>query len=240
MKTIVHKADSRGTADYGWLNTHYTFSFANYYNPERIHFGALRVLNDDVIDGGLGFDRHPHDNMEIITIPLEGEIRHKDSMGNTFVVKKNDVQIMSAGTGIFHSEYNNLPDTKLELLQIWVFPEKKNIQPRYDQLTFDPSLRLNQWQRLVSPSEPEAAKIMQQAYFSRVTLESGKSIAYAVHGEKQGIYLFIIAGSVTVGDLKLENRDGVGISGVETLQLEASQDADILLMEIPMMNDSLN
>lgn len=234
MKSIVHKADSRGNADYGWLNTHYTFSFANYYNPERVHFGALRVLNDDSIDGGKGFDRHPHDNMEIITIPLEGEIRHKDSMGNTFVVKKNDVQIMSAGTGIFHSEYNNLPDKKLELLQIWVFPEKKNIQPRYDQLTFDPAERLNQWQRLVSPSEPGAARIMQQAYFSRTLLQAGHNLSYQVHNDNSGMYIFVLEGSVMAGDLKLDRRDGAGITGATSLTFDASEDADVLLMEIPM------
>lgn len=234
MKTIIHKADSRGTANYGWLNTHYTFSFANYSNPERIHFGALRVLNDDTIDGGRGFDRHPHDNMEIITIPLEGEIRHKDSMGNTFVVKKNDVQIMSAGTGIFHSEFNNLNDNSLELLQIWVFPEKKNIEPRYDQVTFDPSARINNWQRLVSPTEKGSAIIMQQAYFSRVTLKAGNTIPYNVHSESMGMYIFVIDGSVKVGDIGLEKRDGMGISEASEVLIGADTDSDVLLMEIPM------
>lgn len=235
MKATVHLADSRGQADYGWLQTRYTFSFANYHNPERVHFGALRVLNDDVIAGGQGFDRHPHDNMEIITIPLEGEIIHKDSMGNTFVLKKNDVQTMSAGTGIFHSEHNNRKDTTLRLLQIWVYPQNYQLPPRYDQLTFNPADRLNTWQRLVSCTEPEAVQIRQQAYFSRTNLQSGKVLTYALHQKEHGVYIFLIEGSIKIEDLILNRRDGVGLEETDSVTIEARSDCDILLIEVPML-----
>jgi quercetin 2,3-dioxygenase len=236
MKSIIHKADTRGHSNYGWLDTHYTFSFANYYNPERINFGTLRVLNDDLIEGGQGFGRHPHDNMEIITIPLEGELEHKDSMGYTGQIRKNEVQVMTAGTGIFHSEYNHLPDTTLNLLQIWVFPSEKNLEPRYDQKEFDPTMRLNQWQRVVSPNETGALQIHQEAYFSLITLESGKSIDYKIHNNNNGIYLFIIDGSVDLMGTHLERRDGIGIWDISSITLTSLDLLNALLMEIPMKN----
>jgi quercetin 2,3-dioxygenase len=234
MKTIIHKADSRGHANYGWLDTHYSFSFANYYNPERVNFGALRVLNDDHIDGGLGFDRHPHDNMEIVTIALEGELEHKDSMGHTYVIRPNEVQIMSAGTGIFHSEYNHHPTNPVKLFQIWVFPEKKNIAPRYDQKAFDPVLRKNQWQRIVSPNEEEAVWINQDAYFSLITLDAGHAADYELKKTQNGVYLFVIEGSVKLGDTILDRRDGAGVWETPSLTIEAQEKAEVLLMEIPM------
>ena len=226
MKTIIHKADTRGHANYGWLDTHYTFSFANYYNPERVNFGALRVINDDYIAGGQGFDRHPHDNMEIITIPLEGALEHVDSMGNKFVVKKNDIQIMSAGTGIFHSEYNSLPDKPVRLFQIWVFPEKKNITPRYDQKTYRHEDRKNKWQRIVSPNEPEAVWINQDARFYLGTLKKGFQSDYAISRKGNGVYAFLIDGDVTIDGQKLTKRDGLGTWDVEKISITADSDAD--------------
>jgi redox-sensitive bicupin YhaK (pirin superfamily) len=234
MKTIIHKADTRGHSNYGWLDTHYTFSFANYYNPERVNFGTLRVLNDDFIDGGQGFDRHPHDNMEIVTIPLEGELEHIDSMGNKFLIRKNDIQVMSAGTGIFHSEYNKLPDKPVRLLQIWVFPEKRNITPRYDQKTYRPEDRINKWQRIVSPNENEVAWINQKAYFSLISLDKGKTIPYLFNDPKNGAYLFVIDGSVSLDGIQLEKRDGLGVWETSEISLTALKKAELLLMEIPM------
>ena len=235
MKSIIHKSDSRGNANYGWLHTHYTFSFANYYNPDRMGFGTLRVLNDDWIDGGKGFDRHPHDNMEIVTIPLEGDLEHADSMGNKFLIRKNDVQIMSAGTGIFHSEYNKDPEKPLSLLQIWVFPEKKNITPRYDQKTFLHEDRINHWQRIVSPNESEAVWVNQEAYFSLLSLEKDHTVPYQLKNEKHGVYLFVIDGAIKVEDsIELEKRDGAGIWETSSLSVSALKDSEILLMEIPM------
>ncbi|MGE5425416.1 MAG: pirin family protein [Syntrophothermus sp.] len=233
MEKVLHKANSRGHADYGWLKTSYTFSFANYYDPARVHFGKLRVLNDDYVAGGQGFDMHPHDNMEIVTIILEGVLQHKDSMGNTFNIRKNDVQMMSAGTGIFHSEINPDPENAVMLLQIWVYPEKKNITPRYDQKTYDPADRVNKWQRVVSPDEPEAVSLNQQAWFSLARLEKGKALDYTIHREESCLYVFIIEGSVEVADTILERRDGLGISGLSDFHFSAKEDAEILVMEIP-------
>ena len=235
MKTIIHKADTRGHANYGWLDTHYTFSFANYYNPERVNFGALRVINDDYIAGGQGFDRHPHDNMEIITIPLEGALEHEDSMGNKFVVRKNDVQIMSAGTGIFHSEYNSLPDKPVRLFQIWVFPEKKNITPRYDQKTYRHEDRKNKWQRIVSPNEPEAVWINQDAYFSLIDMDENTEATYDFKSTKNGAYIFVIEGSLALDGTQLDRRDGMGVWDTSSITLKATKPSEVLLMEIPMM-----
>jgi quercetin 2,3-dioxygenase len=234
VNSVVHRSESRGHADYGWLKTNYTFSFANYYNPERIHFGALRVLNDDWVNAGQGFGRHPHDNMEIVTIPLEGELEHKDSMGNTFQIRKNDVQIMSAGTGIFHSEYNRNPDKPVRLLQIWVFPEEKNIKPRYDQRTFDPEQRKNNWQRIVSPDEPDAVWINQKAYFSMISLDENMETEYFLRDKKNGVYIFVINGKLNLPEIELNTRDGLGIWDVESVPVSASVKAEILVMEIPM------
>ena len=235
MKTIIHKADTRGHANYGWLDTHYTFSFANYYNPERVNSGTLRVINDDYIDGGQGFDRHPHDNMEIITIPLEGALEHADSMGNKFIVKENDIQIMSAGTGIFHSEYNGSPDKPVRLLQIWVFPEKKNITPRYDQKTYRHEDRKNKWQRIVSPNEPEATWINQDAYFSLIDLDENKEAHYELKSAKNGAYIFVIEGSLALDGIELDRRDGIGIWETSSISLKALKSSEVLLMEVPMM-----
>ena len=234
MKTIIHKADTRGHANYGWLDTHYTFSFANYYNPERVNFGTLRVLNDDYVAGGKGFDRHPHDNMEIVTIPLEGELEHVDSMGNKFLIKKDDIHIMSAGTGIFHSEYNKLEKQPVRLLQIWVFPEKKNITPRYDQKTYKHEDRVNKWQRIVSPNEEDAVWINQDAYFSLISLDENKDASYDFKSTKNGAYIFLLEGSLALDGIQLERRDGIGIWDTSSVIIKALKPSEVLLMEIPM------
>ena len=234
MKKEIHKANTRGHANYDWLDTFYTFSFANYYDPARVNFGTLRVLNDDWVDGGKGFGKHPHDNMEIITIALEGELEHKDSMGDTFRIKKNDVQMMSAGIGIFHSEFNHHPTEPVRLLQIWVFPDKRNLKPKYDQKTFDPKERINKWQRIVSPTEPEAVKINQDAYFSLISMDKGFSTEYKLHSENNGAYLFILEGSVNVNETILQRRDGIGIRETSDIGLMGLESSEVLLMEIPM------
>jgi len=235
MKTVIHRAESRGHANHGWLDTYHTFSFADYFSHERIHFGALRVLNDDYIEGGMGFGRHPHDNMEIVTIMLEGELRHSDSMGHTEVLHANEVQAMSAGTGIFHSEVNNLPDIPVRLLQIWVFPEQQNSKPRYEQKSFDPALRRNTWQVLAAPGHPEGVMdIRQHAWFSRINLLKGTEIPYKLNDPANGVYLFVIDGSVSTGELHLNRRDGAGIWETAGFALLAAEDADVLAIEVPM------
>ena len=234
MKTIIHKADARGQADYGWLKTKYSFSFANYYNPDKINFGALRVLNDDWVEGGQGFGRHPHDNMEIVTIVLDGDLEHKDSMGNTFLIRKNEVQVMSAGTGIFHSEYNKDPKNPLKLFQIWVFPNKKNVTPRYDQKLFLPKNRLNKWQRLVSPNEANTMWLHQDTYFSIASLDKNQELGYKLHTNGNGVYIFLIEGLINVGDVQLEKRDAIGIYETDNIAIKSSKNSEVLLIEVPM------
>jgi len=237
MKAIIHRASSRGHANHGWLNTYHTFSFADYFNQERIHFGALRVLNDDWIDGGRGFGRHPHDNMEIVTIMLEGELKHSDSMGHTQVLHENEVQAMSAGTGIFHSEMNNLPDKPVRLLQIWVFPEQRDVKPRYEQKVFDPQLRKNQWQLLAGP-DPQNGEmdIKQQAWFSRIDLAEGKETIYNLYNKQNGVYLFVVDGSIKFdGEQQLQKRDGAGIWEFDSLGIRAFENSELLAIEVPML-----
>lgn len=235
MNTVLHKASSRGHANHGWLDTNHTFSFAHYYDPSRMNFGALRVLNDDIVSGGMGFGKHPHDNMEIISIPLSGDLEHKDSMGNTTVIKQNDVQIMSAGTGVYHSEYNKNPDQKVNFLQIWVFPKQQNIKPRYDQRTFKPEDRVNKLQNVVSPVQGEdGVWINQDAWFHLGTLKQGFETEYALKQKGNGIYFFVIDGNVTVNGQKLNKRDGFGVWNTDTATITADSDAEILIMEVPM------
>lgn len=232
---IIHKAGTRGHADHGWLNAYHSFSFAAYYDPERVHFGMLRVLNDDTIAPGMGFGTHPHDNMEIITIPLKGELEHKDSMGNHGVIKAGDIQVMSAGTGIQHSEFNHNKDQEVKLLQIWVFPNKKNVTPRYGQMTLDVSARKNKLQQIVSPDpDGEGMWIHQDAWFHLADLEAGKKITYHLKKKGNGVYCFIIEGSLSVNGHDLDRRDGAGIKNTDTFDLRAKTDAQVLLMEIPM------
>lgn len=235
MKTIVHKADTRGHARHGWLDSHHTFSFAQYYHPERVHFGALRVLNDDQVEGGMGFGEHPHDNMEIISIPLSGDLEHQDSMGNKAVIKQHDVQIMSAGTGIYHSEYNKNKDRKVSFLQIWVFPKERNITPRYEQKTFSPESRVNRLQEIVTPvKDAEGVWINQDAWFHLGNLKKGFDTTYQVHKPGNGVYAFVIDGDVTIAGQLLNKRDGLGVWDTKEFSISATGDAEVLLMEVPM------
>ena len=235
-KSIVHKANTRGAADHGWLNARHSFSFANYYNPERLHFGVLRVLNDDTIAAGMGFGKHPHDNMEIITIPLEGAIEHKDSMGNQGIIKYGDVQVMSAGTGIQHSEYNASKTDPLKLFQIWLFPNKKNVQPRYDQVTLNVNDRHNKLQQILSSDkEKEGIWIYQDAWFSMGTFDKDFSIDYSLKRKTNGVYIIVIKGTVTVDGNTLNDRDAIGVWETDKVAIVAqSQDAEILVMDVPM------
>jgi len=233
--TVIHKAETRGHANHGWLNSMHTFSFANYHNPERMHFGALRVLNDDTVEAGMGFGKHPHDNMEIISIPLEGDLEHKDSMGNVSVIKHGDIQVMSAGTGIFHSEYNKNKDIRVKFLQIWVFPNKNNVTPRYDQITLNIADRHNNLQQILSPNpDDEGVWIHQNAWFHLGNLDKGFSTDYKLKAKGNGVYAFILKGDVTINDQVLNTRDGFGIWDVESFSIKADSDAEILLMEVPM------
>lgn len=233
--TIIHKAETRGHANHGWLNSMHTFSFANYHNPERMHFGALRVLNDDTVEAGMGFGKHPHDNMEIISIPLEGDLEHKDSMGNVSVIRHGDIQVMSAGTGIFHSEYNKNKDSRVKFLQIWVFPNKKNVTPRYDQITLNIDDRHNKLQQILSPNpEDEGVWIHQNAWFHMGTFDKGIGTEYKIKAKGNGIYAFILKGDVTINGQVLSTRDGFGIWDVDSFSIKADSDAEILLMEVPM------
>lgn len=232
---VLHKAETRGHADHGWLNSYHTFSFANYYNPERVHFGALRVLNDDTVEAGMGFGTHPHDNMEIISIPLEGDLEHKDSMGNVSVIKHGDVQVMSAGSGITHSEYNRNKDKLTKFLQIWVFPNKKNVTPRYDQITLNVEDRHNKLQQILSPNENDAGVwIHQNAWFHLGKFDKGVSTDYSIKAQGNGVYVFILNGDVSIDGQQLNTRDGFGIWDVDKINIKAESDAEFLLMEVPM------
>lgn len=233
--TVIHKAETRGHANHGWLDSYHTFSFANYYNPERMHFGVLRVLNDDCIDGGMGFGMHPHDNMEIITIPLEGDLEHKDSMGNSAVIKNGDIQVMSAGIGIKHSEYNPNNDKLTKLLQIWIFPNKKNVTPRYGQITLKEKDRHNKLQQIVSPNaDDEGVWIHQDAWFHLADFDKDFSSEYKIKKKGNGVYVFVLNGEVEINGLKLQTRDGFGIWDTEKITLKANTETEFLLMDIPM------
>lgn len=233
---IIHRADSRGLADHGWLKSYHTFSFAGYHHPERVHFGVLRVLNDDSVKGGMGFGTHPHDNMEIISIPLEGDLEHKDSMGNTTVIRKGDIQVMSAGTGIYHSEYNKNKDEEVKFLQIWIFPNKRNVQPRYDQLTMELKDRHNKLQQVLSPNaDDEGVWIHQDAWFHVGHFDKGISTRYDVKRSDNGVYAFVLKGSFTINGEILNTRDAIGIWDAAFFELTAAAEgSEILLMDIPM------
>lgn len=234
--SVLHKAESRGRANHGWLNSYHTFSFANYYNPERMHFGVLRVLNDDTVQAGMGFGTHPHDNMEIISIPLEGDLEHKDSMGNVAVIKNGDIQVMSAGTGITHSEYNKNRDQQVKFLQIWVFPNMKNVPPRYDQISLHAADRHNKLQQIVSPHpDDEGVWIHQNAWFHLGTFDKGFAAEYKIKDPRNGVYAFIIGGGMTINGQELSSRDGLGLWDIPKIDIKAdTQGAELLLMEVPM------
>lgn len=235
MKTVLHKADTRGHADHGWLNSHHTFSFAAYQNPERMHFGVLRVLNDDQVAPGKGFGSHPHDNMEIISIPLEGDLEHKDSMGNVTTIKEGDVQVMSAGTGIFHSEYNKNDDKQVKFLQIWVFPNKRNVEPRYDQISIREIEKKNAFYQVLSPNpDDEGVWVHQDAWFHLGKFESGATDTYTIKKEGNGVYVFVLEGTVDINGQQLEKRDGFGLWETDSFDLKSNTDSRVLLMEVPM------
>lgn len=237
METVLHKAHTRGMADHGWLQARHSFSFASYHDRERVHFGALRVWNDDIVAPGKGFGTHPHDNMEIVTVPLQGALAHKDSTGNSEVIHQGEVQIMSAGSGLTHSEFNASQTEPVNLFQIWVFPDKKNIQPRYEQKMFDEAGRQNQWQLLVSPTQEdqEAMWINQEAWFSRTDLSNGSNIDYTFKGGHHGAYLMVIEGEAEIGGETLSRRDAIGIADTQSFTIKANEDTQLLLVEVPLV-----
>lgn len=233
--TVLHKANTRGHANHGWLDSHHTFSFANYHNRERMNFGVLRVLNDDVVDGGMGFGTHPHSNMEIISIPLEGDLQHKDSMGNVAVISQGDVQVLSAGTGISHSEQNKNRDRAVKFLQIWVFPKKQDVTPRYDQISIGDLEKKNELYQVLSPNPDDLGVwIHQDAWFFMGNLEAGISREYNIHKPGNGIYIFVLEGDVTVDGQALNKRDGYGVWDVNGIQIKADTGTQVLVMEVPM------
>ncbi len=237
MKTVVHKASSRGHANHGWLNSYHTFSFANYYDQDRMNFGMLRVLNDDKVAAGQGFGKHPHKNMEIISIPLKGDLKHKDSMGNTTLIREGDIQVLSAGTGVYHSEYNASQTEEVQFLQIWVLPHSPNVTPRYDQIKISDLAVENEFYQILSPNpKDQGVWIHQDAWFSMGNFEKNKSTTYTLNKRDNGVYLFVLEGAILVEDLPLERRDGLGIMEVEKINITATAPSKVLLMEVPMSN----
>ncbi len=233
--TVLHKANTRGSANHGWLKANHSFSFANYHNPNRMNFGVLRVLNDDTIAGGRGFRTHPHDNMEIITIPLEGDLEHKDNMGNGTVIKNGEIQVMSAGTGITHSEFNANKDKEVKLLQIWLFPRQKGVTPRYQQLSLQSMAKKNTFYQILSPNKSDQGVwIHQRAWFSLGDFDRKQTIEYQLHSKSNGVYAFVIEGQVTIQKQVLEKRDGFGIWNTSTLSISTQNNSKVLLMEVPM------
>ncbi|MAC94907.1 MAG: hypothetical protein CMC96_05345 [Flavobacteriales bacterium] len=235
MKKIIHRANSRGHANHGWLDSHHTFSFANYYNPERMHFGVLRVLNDDRVAAGAGFGKHPHENMEIVSIPLAGDLEHEDSMGNKKVIREGDIQVMSAGTGVVHSEYNKSNEKEVKFLQIWIFPKEKNVSPRYDQISIRDVAEKNSFYQILSPNkEDQGVWIHQDAWFSMGEFDEEKVEYYSLHNSETGVYLFVLDGKVEINGEMLNKRDGMGIWETDQIELKAITAAKVLLMEVPM------
>jgi len=238
MKTIFHSADSRGSADHGWLQAKHSFNFAGWFNPERMQFGALRVLNDDTVKGGMGFGTHPHDNMEIITIPLKGDLEHKDSMGNVEVIREGEIQVMSAGSGVYHSEYNKNADREINLLQLWIYPNKRNVTPRYDQIPIDGLHIKNEPFQILSPNpQDQGVWIHQNAWFHMLDLEAENATYYDLKSEGNGVYAFVIAGEVEIGEHVLGKGDALAISEIATFEINAHQDTQVLLIEVPMVVD---
>lgn len=236
MKSIIHKASERGHANHGWLNAYHSFSFGGWYHPEKVQFGVLRVLNDDTIAAGMGFGTHPHDNMEIITIPLEGDLAHKDSMGNAATIKTGDVQVMSAGTGIQHSEFNPNKDQHTKLFQIWVFPKVRNVAPRYQQITLDKSLEKNNFAQILSPNPDDAGVwIHQDAWFYLSDFEQDFSKKLSQKKEGNGFYIMNISGEIEVNQHRLSDRDAIGIWETNAIAVKAHSAAKFLVMEVPML-----
>ncbi len=235
MNTVFHQANTRGHANHGWLNSYHSFSFASYHNPSRMHFGVLRVLNDDLVTGGKGFGMHPHDNMEIVSIPLEGDLEHKDTIGNVTLIKAGDVQAMSAGTGIYHSEYNKNPDKEVRFLQIWIFPKERNIEPNYTQISLKNIEKKNTFYQILSPNKnDQGVCIHQDAWFHLGTFDQEKTNTYQIKKPGNGVYIFVLDGSAEIAGQSLAKRDGFGIWNVPSFDLKASKNSRILLMDIPM------
>jgi len=237
MKTIFHKADTRGYADHGWLKSHHTFSFASYQNPNRMNFGALRVLNDDLVQPNMGFGTHPHQNMEIISIPLKGALSHKDSMGNKRAIEVGEVQVMSAGTGLTRSEFNDSKTDEVNFLQLWIIPEEMNVEPNYEQRDFSAEVENNQLQTVVAPKDKlkgNALPISQQAYIYRTTLEADNSIQLKPKATNNGFYVFNVEGDVIAAETNLENRDAIGVYDTEVLYIKANQNSELIIIEVPM------
>ena len=237
MKTLLHTSERRGFANHGWLKSHHTFSFASYYNPERMNFGALRVLNDDVVQPKMGFGTHPHENMEIISIPITGALSHKDSMGNKRAIEVNEVQVMSAGTGLTHSEFNDSKTDEVNFLQLWIIPETKDVEPNYEQRKFDGNKQLNQLQTLVAPKdkpEGEALPICQQAYIYRSKLEAGKQLDIEVKSPDNGLYIFNIEGNLEIEGFAVKRRDAIGITEKRKVTVSSKTDSRFIVIEVPM------
>jgi redox-sensitive bicupin YhaK (pirin superfamily) len=238
MVKVIHRAKDRGTADHGWLKANFSFSFAHYYNPEKMNFGALRVLNDDNIQGGMGFGTHPHDNMEIITIPLKGTIKHKDSMSNQWIqLSTGEIQVMSAGSGLMHSEMNNSPTEAVNLFQLWIIPDKTGVTPRYEQQKFAVLERKNKLQLLVSSIDEDfegSLKIHQDAQISRIDLDKNSNFNYTLKSEDHGVYVMVIAGEISIDNEQLQNRDAIGIFQVKKFTLNSKRATELLFIEVPM------
>jgi redox-sensitive bicupin YhaK (pirin superfamily) len=236
-QSILHKENTRGNVDLGWLKSQQSFSFGDYYNPERIRFGALRVLNDDTVTGGQGFGEHPHDNMEIISIPLEGELEHRDSMDHAAVISPGEIQVMSAGTGIYHSEYNKNPDRPAKFLQIWLFPNQRNVTPRYDQVKINKEDSHNRLQQILSPNPgEEGVWVYQDAWFHKGNFDKDASATYQLKKKGNGVYLFVIEGDIEINGQTLDRRDGYGIWDTDAISFKALTNAEVLLMEVPMIS----
>ncbi|MBT8324900.1 MAG: pirin family protein [Winogradskyella sp.] len=238
MKTVIHKADTRGFADHGWLKSYHSFSFANYYDPNRMNFGALRVLNDDIVQPKMGFGTHPHQNMEIISIPLKGALSHKDNMGNKRAIEVDEVQVMSAGTGLTHSEFNDSKTEAVNFLQLWIIPEEKNVKPNYQQKLFKSDLRQNKLQTIVAPKDKlidDALPISQQAYIYRTVLDEGKSIELKLKSNHNGIYIFVVEGTIEVGEFMLDKRDAIGLSEFDSAAIFAAKQSHLIIIEVPMI-----
>lgn len=235
MKSIIHRAESRGNANHGWLKAHHSFSFAGWFNPERISFGALRVLNDDIIAPGAGFPTHPHENMEIITIPLSGVLEHKDSLGNVAQINTGEVQVMSAGTGVTHSEYNASSTEELKLFQIWLFPNKQNVKPRYDELKLNLADRQNKFQQILSPSkDDDGVWIHQNAWMHLISMDNNMQKEYRLKSEENGVYIIVVKGEIEIDTEILKDRDAIGINETDHLTIRSINDSEVLLIEVPM------
>ena len=235
MKSIIHRAESRGNANHGWLKAHHSFSFAGWFNPDRISFGALRVLNDDIIAPGAGFPTHPHENMEIITIPLSGVLEHKDSLGNVAQINTGEVQVMSAGTGVTHSEYNASSTEELKLFQIWLFPNKQNVKPRYDELKLNLADRQNKFQQILSPSkDDDGVWIHQNAWMHLISMDNNMQKEYRLKSEKNGVYIIVVKGEIEIDTEILKDRDAIGINETDHLTIRSINDSEVLLIEVPM------